>query len=50
MKKSRIDERSLEIRTISPFKLVGGSHDTMIFVFDAGIALMSSGADGTANG
>lgn len=33
--------------TISPFMLIGGNHDTMTFVFDAGIAFMSAGADGT---
>lgn len=32
--------------TISPFILIGGSHETMTFVFDAGIAFMSAGADG----
>lgn len=33
--------------TISPFKLTGGSQETITFVFDAGIAFMSCGADGT---
>lgn len=36
--------------TISPFMLIGGNHDTMTFVFDAGIAFMSAGADGTGMG
>lgn len=35
------------VLTISPFKLIGGSQETMTFVFDAGIAFMSCGADGT---
>lgn len=34
--------------TISPFGSNGGSHDTIIFELDAGIALISCGADGTA--
>jgi hypothetical protein len=33
--------------TISPFLNLGGSHDTIIFVLDDGIALMLCGADGT---
>lgn len=33
--------------TISPFLNRGGSHDTMIFALDDGIALMLCGADGT---
>lgn len=33
--------------TISPFLFNGGNHDTMTLVFDAGIAFISCGADGT---
>jgi hypothetical protein len=32
--------------TKSPFLFDGGNQDTIIFVLDAGIALMSLGADG----
>lgn len=49
MIQSGCDKSLHGIPTISPFKFIGGSHDTMIFVFDAGIALISFGADGTAN-
>lgn len=35
------------ILTISPFILSGGNHETIILVFDAGIAFISCGADGT---
>lgn len=35
---------------MSPFRFFGGSHDTITFVFDAGMALISCGADGTLNG
>lgn len=33
--------------TISPFLNLGGSHDTIIFVFDDGIAFILCGALGT---
>lgn len=39
--------KTREKLTISPFRLTGGSQDTITFVPDAGIALMSCGADGT---
>lgn len=32
---------------MSPFRLSGGSQDIMTLVFDAGIAFISSGAEGT---
>lgn len=35
--------------TISPFLNLGGSHETIIFVLDDGIAFMVCGADGTVN-
>lgn len=35
--------------TISPFWLVGGSHEMITFVSDAGIAFTSRGADGTSS-
>lgn len=38
----------IAVLTISPFLNRGGSHETMIFVLDDGIALMLCGADGTA--
>lgn len=35
--------------TISPFLNLGGSHETIIFVLDDGIAFILCGADGTVN-
>lgn len=34
--------------TMSPFLFFGGSQETITLAFEAGIALMSCGADGTA--
>lgn len=36
-----------DLLTISPFIFNGGNHETITFVFDAGIAFISCGADGT---
>lgn len=36
--------------TISPFGNSGGNQDMIIFVLEAGIALMACGADGTIYG
>lgn len=36
-----------DLLTISPFIFTGGNHETITFVFDAGIAFISCGADGT---
>lgn len=33
--------------TISPFGFTGGNQDTIIFELDAGMALISCGAEGT---
>lgn len=38
-----------DILTSSPLGKGGGSHEIIIFVFDAGIAFMSCGADGTVS-
>lgn len=35
--------------TMSPFRFNGGNQDIITFVFDAGIAFMSCGADGTSS-
>lgn len=48
MSRNQIDKFHVISLTISPFRNLGGSHETIILALEEGIALMFWGADGTA--
>lgn len=43
-----LSHNAQNLLTISPFGNCGGNHEMMIFVLEAGMALIEYGAEGTA--